>query len=245
MLTPAERKAKYGDSHSPNHPGALLERFGFFTEDDAKDAPPALRDVQQAHSLTVRTWSAIYGLIETAQRDPSQNEAAKLKSIASEARKAADKAKRNALAAIEHAHGAVKAIEQDLRAASRPPTPTDAGIDSEVRAYLRGLKPAEAFAQVMRAADSYTDESTALLRAAASGPAFLSGLNDDMQRQCRERFHARIRPEHVESLGRYRKGIATATKAVNALDTHVADFVDFETADKLNALSIKPLDVAS
>lgn len=245
MLTAQQRAAKYGSSHSPNHPGALLERFGFFNEDDAKDAPPALRDVQQAHSLTVRTWSAIYGLIESASADPSQSEAAKLKSIASEARKAADKAKRNALAAIEHAHGAVKVIEQDLRAASRPPSATDAGIDAEVRAYLRGLEPADAFAQVMRAADSYTEDSTALLRAAASGPAFLSGLNDDMQRQCRDRFLSRIRPEQVAALGRYRKGIDTATKGVKALDEHVSDFVDFETADKLNALSMKSLEVGS
>lgn len=244
MLTPEQRAQKYGTSHSPAHPGAVMERFGFFTEDDAKDAPPALRDLQQAHSLTVRTWTAIYGLIESAGRDPSQSEAAKLKSIAAEARKAADKAKNNALAAIEHAHGAMKVIEQDLRAASRPPTPTDAGIDAEVRAYLRGLKPADAFAQVMKAADSYSEESTALLRAAASGPAFLSGLTDDMQRQCRDRFLARIKPEQVEALGRYRKGIDTANKAIKALDSHVADFVDFETADKLNALSITPLEVA-
>lgn len=245
MLSPAERARKYGTNYSPAHKGHVMENFGFFTEDDAKDAPPALRDVQQAHSYAVRTWTAIYGLIESASRDPSQSEAAKLKSIAAEARKAADKAKNNALAAIDHASNAVKMIEQDLRAASRPPTPVDAGIDAEVRAYLRGLKPADAFAQVMRAADSYTDESTALLRAAASGPAFLSGLSDDMQRQCRDRFLARIKPEQVEALGRYRKGIETANKAIKALDTHVADFVDFETADKLNALSIKPLEVAS
>lgn len=245
MLTPTERAQKYGTNYSPAHKGHVMENFGFFTDADAKDAPPPLRDVQQAHSFTVRTWTAIYGLIETAQRDPSQTEAAKLKSIASEARRAADKARNNALAAIEHAHGAVKAIEQDLRAAARPPNPVDAGLDAEVRAYLRGLPPTDAFDQVMRAADSYTEESTSLLRAAASGPSFLSGLTDDMQRQCRDRLLARIKPEQVQTLGRYRKGIETANKAVKALETHVADFVDFETADKLNALSIKPLEVAS
>lgn len=239
MLTQQQRAEKYGKTPT-NHPGHIMERFGFFTDVDKEGAQGALADVQRAHQHVTKTWTAIHGLLEAASRDPSQNEAAKLKSVASEARKAADRATQDAQGSIKHAQDSIKMLEADIRAASRPPNATEAALDAEIRAYLRTLSPGDAFAKIMEAKSEDHDYVT-LLRAASSGPAFLTGMTPDMQAQCRQRFHEHIKPEQVEGVARLRKGIAIQERAINALAEHVNDHVDFATADGLRALEMKPI----
>ena len=244
MLSASQRAQKYGTTYPPNHPGHLKERFGFFREDDTPaQGQPELVGLRSAHGQVVKTWDAVYSLIDGLSRDTSQTEGAKVKAIAKEAKAAADKARKAAEGSINSAMDAAAKLRTELRLSMRP-VGSDAGMDAEVRAHLRTLPQAEAYALIVAAMDDYTDDGTAVLRAAGAGPAFLAGLTPQAHAQARERFWQRVKPNEFKAVQQYEDAIAKTRKAVKALDEHVNDWVDWDTAAKLNALNVKPLEVA-
>lgn len=244
MLTPKQRAYKYGERFAPNHKGHLMEVFGYFAGDDKPvEGQPELAALRHAHGHVVGTWDAIYSLIEAYDRDPSLPQTAKVRAIAKEAKSAADKTKTHAANSIDKAAEAAARLRTDLRLSLRA-MPADAGMDAEIRAYVRTLAAGDATALVHQHLNDYTDEGTAFLRAVAAGPAFLCGLSAQVHELARDRFWQRTKPNALRAVKQYEDAIAKTQKALNALDEHVADFVDFDTADKLNALAVKPLEVA-
>ena len=244
MLTPKQRAAKYGKTFSPAHKGHVMERFGYFKDPaDGVTQTPQLRSVRSAHALLTSTWEKIYGLIEASQRDATKNEAQKIMHIAGEARRAANNAKAFAQTALEHAAEDIRVIEQDFERALRPSNAPDITLDQEIRTHLRSLPPNEAQSLAVKMAETEAKYGLAVYRAIASAPPFLSGVNEQAHGMFRERYLETVRPDNMAVYRQYDADVAVLVKGMLALDEHVSDFVDVETAEMLESLQMKPLEV--
>lgn len=172
------------------HPTNVQEVDGYCDE-----VAGILQSAQAAFTTAYHGLSAIHDAREKARQNPSWNEVEQAVQTADFADKVVERITRSFDSATANLKTIAEGLEKELSA------PIDASsygvIAGEIRAHVKGLKPAERMGFVMQLIRSGDQRSA---KAILGGPAFLSGLEPEMQSVLLRMFHEQHEPVKANRL---------------------------------------------
>lgn len=203
--------------------------------DRVSEAQPALVRSKHAVEGVHRTWREIYETHHRRMGDESLLPAARLKSSASFAKQRLSAAlTRVAMArnGVTSELGAVRArLNDHLR---QPSSPGEASRDSEIRRHFHACNSSQ---RIKLLAQARINDDVVTLRAIASAPAYLSGVDDTDHDRARHEFLSRVAPEDMRLEGEYSSALHHLEKSHHGLQEHVNRLIDFQRADRAEEVS--------
>lgn len=212
----------FGDNIAPDSVAYMRLAFGELPEQCGDHA-------LHVHDKTLRAWVDIYQTHARLMADGTKTSLARQEASAAHARRVMKEALDSANGMIGEYATLMDKASADVRRATAPPTSMgEAMIDSELRAYVRGL-PSDERVKVTRQAAAENDWT--LLRAVASAPALLSGLEPELHQQRFAEYAKRVAPKAFGDMETARAGVEALTKATQELQWHANHLIDFEAVD--------------
>lgn len=163
-----------------------------------------------------------------AYADGTMNDSSKLDRSATFANKKIEDARKQFATLVSNTTPTIDRLNESFRLALKPPTTAgEASIDSELRAWVKGLDPAKVAGE-LRA-------NPAALAAVARAPSVLSGLNKDLHAELTKEHLAVVMPSEFNQHEELVSLIRGANQALSTLEEESKKLIDFESASKIGA----------
>lgn len=210
-------------AHNDNRLTPTIRKMAFGDTERIQGLTPESLSLKIYADRANTAWGEIHDTHQRRMKDLTATEFGRLKSSADFA-----KGKMTALGnavteAAARARAEADRIRAKMDAELRPRDPAQTLLDGELRAYLRSL-PTE---RVIGAARS----DPALLRAAVTAPAALSGIQADVHKTLQSEHLAAVMPEDVAKYADLSEAIEAGGTAINSLVKWSHDLIDFATVE--------------
>ena len=176
-------------------------------------------------------WRDIHTTVERKSHDTTRTAPARLLAASRFAKEVLQKRRTEFDGIKARAADELKMTQTRLQATMRPPSdPGEAALFADIRAHLRGLNPGERLDLLNQARDT-GDVDT--LRAAVSGPSFLSLIPAELRSEYRDAYLMSVAPNEWGHAQRLTEALDAAQAGQDQLEAHAANLIDFAEADAL------------
>jgi len=164
-------------------------------EDYGDDTAPYLGQSETALSTAYLGFQDIHAAREAAAKDPTLNPAAQAIKTDDYARRVFGKITQSFDSASANLDRTITALEQQLTAPIE--SKASHGISAEIRAFVKGLDTGERMSFLQKAIERGDIQSASSVLGA---PAYLSGLDADMQATFVRLYHERMSPREAKQV---------------------------------------------
>lgn len=158
--------------------------------------------------------------------DPSLTDGARLIRSANHAKTLIQRARSDFGERMRRAEVLHEQLKAKIDAAMKPPAGAgDAAVDSDLRAWARGMPSAELIENVRG--------DLRVMAAIVRAPSVLSGVSDELHQKFQHEYAHAVLPNEAAQYDDLRQAITTALTAVKAIETEAGALIDFDTAASL------------